>query len=1269
MDIALLGMSVDSRDLDKANPKLDSFVKKTSASEIAAKKWGTATERAARQAQTSISGAEGVMRRLNGVMGALGAGAGIGGLVALADQYTSINNLLRVTADSQEAANQQFDALVGVANRTRAPLEAIASLYQRGSLAADDLGASQADMLRFTENVGLALAQQGGSAAAASGALMQLSQALGGGTVRAEEFNSMLEGAFPLVQAAARGIEEAGGSVSRLRALMIDGKISSQEFFDAILSQTDSLTAAFANTTPTIAQAFTVLRNNLVATVGSMDAMLGASGAVATAIEALGNNIARVITYATAAAAVFGARYVAALVGAAGSTSMLAGALTLLRGALARLPFAALIVAAGELAYQFIELSKRAGGFGNAMSLLGDVAAAVWRGIVDSAALIPPALEAVWLRIKAGFIGMVQSLTNAWGNFLFTLADNLRGVDGGLLKAVGLTDGVASKLEEMGTSVGESVSRMGDSVATLDGQIAGLSSTVSDGATKAFEGARTALGKLQATVSGTESGVTEAAAATERLANAAEGAAGKAGKLAKEGKTAAENAEEAAEATDQWEGAITGVAGAFGDFIANGAKDFGDFVRSIKDQFKRMIADLIATAASNRIMLAIGGTGAAGVAGAVAAPQGGVLGNLGAAGGIAGGLWGGASSVISGLASGGISGGIGAIGTALSGATTGLAGLAAAAGAIALPVAAVAAAFSFFKTKTKELDNGLEILADGAEVLVREFKDVEKSRFWGMSKKRGREDDWADEDVAAPIRKAYGAVRKSVMDMAGTIGLGSSALDDFATTFEVSLKGLTAEQAQEALAAEFERIGNSMARTALGGRSLVKAGEDASAALSRLSSSLTTANGAFETLGLRLFDVSLRGAAAASRMVEAAGGLAKFAEVSEFYFQNFYSASERAAEAQRQFNKAAEEAGVRAPKTEAAFRRTVDQLVEAGRTTAAGMLIASAPLFVEMRKLQSELGKTAEVAGLSADALREREGLQRRLWELEGKTGLLKRAELAALDPANRAMQVRIWALEAEASAADRAAKRAEEAAAKVVRIEEAREARARATADERSRLERRLLEVTGNTTAIRRLELAALNPANRALQKLIWARENEANAAERAAAKAEEREERLQALAEARAERAEAVADERGDLERQLLELQGNTTELRRRELATLSPANRALQRMIWGLEDAKDAMDALDPSDFASRLAFQRAQGRAASGMPVASPIYQPAMTSPVSPDRGEVIELRAVRREIVAMREEQRQLGMQTATATTRLRDLHRKWDQDGLPAERA
>ncbi len=71
---------------------------------------------------------------------------------------------------------------------------------------------------------------------------------------------------------------------------------------------------------------------------------------------------------------------------------------------------------------------------------------------------------------------------------------------------------------------------------------------------------------------------------------------------------------------------------------------------------------------------------------------------------------------------------------------------------------------------------------------------------------------------------------------------------------------------------------------------------------------------------------------------------------------------------------------------------------------------------------------------------------------------------------------------------------------------------------------------------------------------------------------------------------RALAVAQERYGLETRLLQLQGNTTELRARELALLDETNRPLQEQIWALEDAAAAEATRAAQAEAARAALQQ-------------------------------------------------------------------------------
>ena len=74
-------------------------------------------------------------------------------------------------------------------------------------------------------------------------------------------------------------------------------------------------------------------------------------------------------------------------------------------------------------------------------------------------------------------------------------------------------------------------------------------------------------------------------------------------------------------------------------------------------------------------------------------------------------------------------------------------------------------------------------------------------------------------------------------------------------------------------------------------------------------------------------------------------------------------------------------------------------------------------------------------------------------------------------------------------------------------------------------------------------------------------------------------------------------VDQQRSNLETRLLELQGNTAELRARELAALDPSNRALQEQIWALESQKAAAEQAAQAQSAAASAAQESAARARS------------------------------------------------------------------------
>ena len=133
-----------------------------------------------------------------------------------------------------------------------------------------------------------------------------------------------------------------------------------------------------------------------------------------TVTDALIDNLSRLATYAATAVTWFGTRYVGALVLAKAATLGLVGSLKLLRGALIRTGIGAMIVAAGELVYQFAQLVQATGGFGNALSLLGDIASSVWRNMAKTGQGLYRILQGVASGIGAAFLNAFSVIARQW---------------------------------------------------------------------------------------------------------------------------------------------------------------------------------------------------------------------------------------------------------------------------------------------------------------------------------------------------------------------------------------------------------------------------------------------------------------------------------------------------------------------------------------------------------------------------------------------------------------------------------------------------------------------------------------------------------------------------------------------------------------------------------------------------------------------------------------------------------------------------------------
>jgi tape measure domain-containing protein len=238
---------------------------------------------------------------LRGIAAGAAAAFSTKAVVAAAKQYTNLQNALKVTGLEGTDLVSTFNSLFQIAQKNGTAIGPLVSLYARASQAQKELKASSSDVIKFTDGVSLALRVAGTSSEAASGALLQLGQLLGSGVVHAEEFNSVNEGARPILQAVAAGMKEAGNSVATLKTLVNDGKVSSEAFFAAFMRGMPQLESQAAKASGTIDQASSRIQNALVALVGHLDDVSGASKTAAGNLDGVAVVIQNMPAYIDAA--------------------------------------------------------------------------------------------------------------------------------------------------------------------------------------------------------------------------------------------------------------------------------------------------------------------------------------------------------------------------------------------------------------------------------------------------------------------------------------------------------------------------------------------------------------------------------------------------------------------------------------------------------------------------------------------------------------------------------------------------------------------------------------------------------------------------------------------------------------------------------------------------------------------------------------------------------------------------------------------------------
>ncbi len=251
---------------------------------------------------------------------------------------------------------------------------------------------------------------------------------------------------------------------------------------------------------------------------------------------------------------------------------------------------------------------------------------------------------------------------------------------------------------------------------------------------------------------------------------------------------------------------------------------------------------------------------------------------------------------------------------------------------------------------------------------------------WFRSDKSGTEISAVSSELTTVVNFALSATAEITKNYARLIGATTEGIDSFSKSVDISLKGLSSADAQKAIADSITAFGEDLAQLIVGPvktagvdlitgltislNPLIKNGETATQALTRLSTSLVTVNGVLDVLNQTLLAGTISGADAASKLADAFGGLDNLTAATTAYYQAFYTEEERNAKTIEQLKLAFTNLGFILPTTLQGFRDLVDIQnlnTESGRNTYAALLGLSSA-FATVTNAAEEAAKASREA-------------------------------------------------------------------------------------------------------------------------------------------------------------------------------------------------------------------------------------------------------------------------------------------------------------------
>lgn len=199
-----------------------------------------------------------LMQVIGGVVAAYMTVQTLSTALNLSDTLASTTARLNMMNDGLQTTQDLQNMIYLSAERARGSYQATADAVSKLGLMAGDAFDSSAEIIAFMEQVNKQFRIAGTEAAGIDAAMLQLTQAMGSGVLRGEEYNSILEQAPNIIQTIADYLEVPKG---QLKDMAAEGKITADIVKAAMFAAADETNEKFESMPMTFEQIWTSFEN------------------------------------------------------------------------------------------------------------------------------------------------------------------------------------------------------------------------------------------------------------------------------------------------------------------------------------------------------------------------------------------------------------------------------------------------------------------------------------------------------------------------------------------------------------------------------------------------------------------------------------------------------------------------------------------------------------------------------------------------------------------------------------------------------------------------------------------------------------------------------------------------------------------------------------------------------------------------------------------------------------------------------------------------